>query len=40
MLCYKMWSRNFVPDYGIRLLAVGVVLTILAASIDSAEGRP
>ncbi|OWR52983.1 Notch protein [Danaus plexippus plexippus] len=33
-----MWSRNFIPDYGIKLLSFGLLLTTLSAEIHSVEG--
>lgn len=38
MLCYKMWSRNFIPDYGITLLSIYLLL-FLAAKIHGVEGK-
>ncbi|KPJ14562.1 hypothetical protein RR48_13633 [Papilio machaon] len=32
-----MWSRNFTPDYGIKLLSIGVLLSSLAAKIQGVE---
>lgn len=37
VLCYKMWSRNFIPDYGIKLVLLAVLLSTL--KIDGAEGK-
>lgn len=39
MLCYKMWSRNFIPDYGIQLLSCYLLLSTLAARIPGVEGK-